>query len=657
MTSGGLRIFSIAFILRFLTLLCFFLSLFFDFCAAARRDNVLRKRESYKYSSIKEFDNYINGSSGAAVHRSSSRHHVTHKNGRRSSDRDDSGPGRTESYGKKEQSEQGKLHGDNGKYAPASVFQEDCGEVVDAETHAPPGKRRKISPIVWNLAEKEVKISDNRTAQATALSPFCPSRQSSHGITGLFYGGAVNSESPADSSSALPQGRSDNEGEYVDQSDKKHVQGWNITMSRWLSDDYSPPNASDDDYMDGKETSSPESGEFICESSEGKKSISSRNSAGVDCCCTSSNKEVNSSEKELLLDTMDDDEEDSETSNVTHPSSDPEDGGSLIVVPRNINSIQSCRSVLEFEMIKKINEGTYGIVYKAKDKKTGEIVALKKVKMNMDRDGFPLSSLREINILSSFNHPSIVEVKEVVVDDFDGVFMVMEYMEYDLKGLIQKMKRPFSIGEVKSLMMKLLKGVKYLHDNWVLHRDLKTSNILLNKEGELRICDFGLSRHYGSPLKPYTPLVVTLWYRAPELLLGAKEYSTAIDMWSIGCIMAELVAKSPLFQGKSEIEQLNNIFQTLGTPNEKIWPGVSKLSGFKPNFVKQPHNLLRKKFPAASFIGSPVLSELGFDLLSKLLTYDPEKRISAEAALLHDWFREAPLPKSDFNITLPSQHC
>ncbi|KAF7838194.1 Cyclin-dependent kinase G-2 [Senna tora] len=179
----------------------------------------------------------------------------------------------------------------------------------------------------------------------------------------------------------------------------------------------------------------------------------------------------------------------------------------------------------------------------------------------------------------------------------------------------------------------------------------------MNKEGELKICDFGLSRQYGSPLKPYTPVVVTLWYRAPELLLGAKEYSTAIDMWSVGCIMAELVAKVPLFMGKSEVEQINKIFQTLGTPDEKVWPGLTQLPGSKGRFVKQPYNLLRKKFPVASFTGSPFLSELGFDLLSKLLTYDPEKRITAEDALLHDWFHEDPLPKFDFQPTSLSQHC
>jgi cell division cycle 2-like protein len=138
-------------------------------------------------------------------------------------------------------------------------------------------------------------------------------------------------------------------------------------------------------------------------------------------------------------------------------------------------------------------------------------------------------------------------------------------------------------------------------------------------------------------------------------LLGTKEYSTAIDMWSVGCIMAELLAKEPLFNGKTEFEQLDKIFRTLGTPNEKIWPGYAKLPGVKVNFVKQPYNRLRDKFPAASFSGRPILSEAGFDLLNSLLTYDPDKRISADDALKHKWFSEVPLPKSkDFMPTFPA---
>jgi cell division cycle 2-like protein len=146
-----------------------------------------------------------------------------------------------------------------------------------------------------------------------------------------------------------------------------------------------------------------------------------------------------------------------------------------------------------------------------------------------------------------------------------------------------------------------------------------------------------------------------LWYRAPELLLGAKEYCTAIDMWSLGCIMAELLTKKALFNGKTEIDQLNQIFRMLGTPNDEIWPNYSKLPGARAQFVKQPRNRLREKFPAVSFTGGLILSEAGFDLLSRLLTYDPEKRISADAAFNHEWFREVPLPKTkDFMPTLPA---
>jgi cell division cycle 2-like protein len=200
---------------------------------------------------------------------------------------------------------------------------------------------------------------------------------------------------------------------------------------------------------------------------------------------------------------------------------DPEDEDDSCETPeaagppqRSVNMLQGCRSVDEFERLNKIDEGTYGVVYRARDKKTGEIVALKKVKMEKEREGFPLTSLREINILLSFHHPSVVDVKEVVVgSSLDSIFMVMEYMEHDLKGLMESMRQPFSQSEVKCLMLQLLEGVKYLHDNWVLHRDLKTSNLLLNNRGELKICDFGLARQYGSPLKTYTHLVVTLWYR------------------------------------------------------------------------------------------------------------------------------------------------
>ena len=216
-----------------------------------------------------------------------------------------------------------------------------------------------------------------------------------------------------------------------------------------------------------------------------------------------------------------------------------------------------CRSVDEFECINRIEEGTYGVVYRARDKRTNEVVALKRLKMEKEKEGFPITSLREVSTLLKAHHPNVVTIKEVVVGhNMDKIYMVMEFVEHDLKALMETMRGPFSIGEVKTLMHQLLSAIRHLHDNWIIHRDLKTSNLLLNHRGILKVADFGLAREYGSPLRPYTPVVVTLWYRAPELLLGIKEYSTPIDVWSCGCIFAELLTLKPLFPGKSEIEQI-----------------------------------------------------------------------------------------------------
>ncbi|VFQ65021.1 unnamed protein product [Cuscuta campestris] len=418
------------------------------------------------------------------------------------------------------------------------------------------------------------------------------------------------------------------------------VQAPNLLTSRWASD------SDDEDVVQSEKkcrSSSLESGEFKIEDLEGDCVVSNRsNERSISGLSTCEDMEFKADYDSVMeFDSMDKEDVADES------KSDAEE-----------STGRCCRSVFDYERLNKISEGIYGIVYRARDKKTGEIVALKKVKILNQRDaeeyGFPLTSLREINILASFNHPSIVKVKEVVVDDHGNVYIVMEYMEHDFKGLMESMKQPFSTSDVKCLMLQLLEGVKYLHNNWVLHRDLKTSNLLLNNQGDLKICDFGMARQYGSPLKPYTTNVVTQWYRAPELLLGAKTYSTAIDMWSVGCIMAELLAKEPLFRGRSEIDQIKKIFDMLGTPNEKIWPGFSELPGAKANYSRQKHNLLRKKFPVASFTGSAVLSDTGLDLLNRLLSYNPEKRITADDALNHAWFHECPLPKSkEFLPTFP----
>ncbi|XP_035825776.1 cyclin-dependent kinase 11B [Aplysia californica] len=235
--------------------------------------------------------------------------------------------------------------------------------------------------------------------------------------------------------------------------------------------------------------------------------------------------------------------------------------------------------------------------------------------------------------------PYLPAIQEIVVgSNMDKIYIVMDFVEHDLKSLMESMKNPFLVGEVKTLLRQLLRAVRHLHDNWILHRDLKTSNLLLSHRGILKVGDFGLAREYGSPLRHYTPVVVTLWYRAPELLLGCKEYSTHVDMWSVGCIFAELLLMKALWPGKSEIDQLNRIFKDLGTPTETIWPGMSELPGCKKvTFNNHVYNVVRNRF------GS-YFTDLGFDLMNKLFTYDPSKRITAEGGLEHEYFSESPLP-------------
>ncbi|KAF6766349.1 Pkinase-domain-containing protein [Ephemerocybe angulata] len=343
---------------------------------------------------------------------------------------------------------------------------------------------------------------------------------------------------------------------------------------------------------------------------------------------------------------------------------------SIYVPERNQHpAIQSSRSVYSYERLNQIEEGSYGVVYRARDKQTGDIVALKKLKLEEEKNGFPITALREIYALMSCRHENVVRVREVVVGDtltqedleyesqllcipiaflaaafsfFPGqrVFVVMDFIEHDLKSLLTMMPSPFLQSEVKTLMLQLLSAVRHCHQNWILHRDLKTSNLLMNNRGTIKVADFGLARRFGDPvgLGGMTQLVVTLWYRAPEILLGATEYSTAVDMWSVGCIFAELLLKEPLFQSKNEIELISMIFKLLGPPTKSSWPDYSSLPLAKTLTLPSPQpDQFRNKFPH--------LSTNGLDLLMSLLTYDPDQRMTADEALQHPYFLESPLPK------------
>ena len=332
----------------------------------------------------------------------------------------------------------------------------------------------------------------------------------------------------------------------------------------------------------------------------------------------------------------------------------PAPASSASAASPHVPSWHGCRSVTAYRPLRKIDEGTYGVVFAAEDVVTGDVVALKKVKMQgaaVAAEGFPITALRETNVLLALRHPNIIRVREMVVGgDLDKVYMVMDYMSRDVKVAMGLLGQPFTQAEVKCLMAQLLAGVAHMHGAWVIHRDLKTSNLLLGAGGRLAICDFGLARKYGSPLRPYTETVVTQWYRAPELLLGARTYATAVDVWSCGCILAELVLGKPLFAGRSEPEQLELIFKLLGTPTDAAWPGWDRLPlarelRMRPRAPASLRAALGLDAAAPYGAGAAAhMSEAGLDLLRGLLMLDPARRISAADALAHPWFAESPLP-------------
>eukprot|EP00331_Platyophrya_macrostoma_P004876 CAMPEP_0176416672 /NCGR_PEP_ID=MMETSP0127-20121128/6471_1 /TAXON_ID=938130 /ORGANISM="Platyophrya macrostoma, Strain WH" /LENGTH=328 /DNA_ID=CAMNT_0017796763 /DNA_START=40 /DNA_END=1026 /DNA_ORIENTATION=- len=304
-------------------------------------------------------------------------------------------------------------------------------------------------------------------------------------------------------------------------------------------------------------------------------------------------------------------------------------------------------NIADYQKEEKVGHGTYGVVYKAKHVKTGETVALKKMIFEVKNEGVPSTTLREISLLCELQHKNIVGLKDVIIDN-TKLYIVFEFLDQDLKQCLDNLPKDGFLEplRIKHFMYQLLQGVACCHSRRILHRDLKPQNLLLDKNGVLKIADFGLARAFSVPIRPYTHEVVTLWYRAPEILLGSIEYSTPIDIWSIGCIFLEMITKNPLFPGDSEIDVLYRIFRMFGTPTEENWSGVTSLKEYKTSFPNWAPS------PWETSIPNLKLDIAGLDLLKRMMTYDPCKRISAKAALEHPYFKE--IREREKQIAFPS---
>ncbi|KAL8279956.1 hypothetical protein RQP46_007537 [Phenoliferia psychrophenolica] len=283
---------------------------------------------------------------------------------------------------------------------------------------------------------------------------------------------------------------------------------------------------------------------------------------------------------------------------------------------------------------KKVGEGTYAVVYLGKEILTGRKIAIKKIKVGQFKDGLDMSAIREVKFLRELKHPNVIELLDVFSNKAN-LNLVLEFLDTDLEAVIKDQALTFQTANIKSWMLMTMKGLEYCHRNWILHRDMKPNNLLIAADGTLKIADFGLAREYADQGAKMTCQVVTRWYRPPELLFGARAYSTGVDNWAAGCIFAELMLRVPYMAGESDFEQLNTIFRALGTPSENDWPGHTKLAEYV-KFEKVPKQDLRNLFTAAP--------PEGIDLLAKLLTFDPRKRITAKAALHHPYFHSLPPP-------------
>jgi serine/threonine protein kinase len=297
------------------------------------------------------------------------------------------------------------------------------------------------------------------------------------------------------------------------------------------------------------------------------------------------------------------------------------------------SSTLSCQPL--YEEISVIGTGAYGTVYKGYDLKTSRIVAMKRIRIKITVDGLPISTIREIAYLrhlEKYDHDNIVKLLDVIngprLASEQSVILIFEYVDHDLHNYLRSYGSNLSNAKLADIMKQIITGIDFLHTNRIIHRDLKPQNILVTKEGKVKIADFGLARLYGFTMA-LTSVVVTLWYRSPEVLLNSP-YSSSVDIWSVGCIFGELYMKRPMFMGDSELSQLCKIFDVLGLPDEKDWPTNSSIP------LKSFSTLTCKNTNLKRLL--PNMSNQALDLLNKLLDFNMTNRITARDALLHPYF-------------------
>lgn len=302
-----------------------------------------------------------------------------------------------------------------------------------------------------------------------------------------------------------------------------------------------------------------------------------------------------------------------------------------------------------YEKINFIGEGQFATVYKALDKETDQEVAIKKIKIGSfqdAQDGVHRTALREIKLLQELQHENVIALLDVYGKSSDSsISLVFEIMVTDLEQILHESKVWLTFGDIKSYILMTLRGLEYLHKNWILHRDLKPNNLLLDRNNVLKIADFGLARTFGSPSRIYSHQVVTRWYRAPELLYGSRMYSIGIDIWAVGCILAELFQREPLFPGSSDLDTLDKIITVLGTPTEENWHGVTNL----PDYVA--FNGVSSGQPFSERFSA--LRQDAIDILESMLKLCPTERCDCTQALNMPYFSSEPFPTAPENLPKP----